>query len=314
MIPSLALLAALGLLDARAALPEMPAQAPKAFLVRELPRLAQAATPLPEGRVLREWMRLLEGFPEHAAFLKDHGLSLRIAGKDERKMGGNSFEYSFGTVYANRAVLAKVWESLSGQGASPEVLAAKSLPFIVHEIRHAITEAEIEKACGAPLSFASIEYEALSFADQAKAYSTLESKHPELAKYDAGVYDSMDKMFAEDLASGIDTLALRVSLFYKGPSVLSTPDADLLAGSAKAASAFGRDLEKVRGYKKLLAGSPSEEDRGRMQGFLNSVPYEDQISEMLGKAEGVQAFFSDPSRGEKLRAYYLSRLQALQAR
>lgn len=240
-----------------------------------------------QGEIAAAWRAGLAALPatrSHSEALASGRIPAVFVDPEAAALGGLIGEYRGGKVLFNALTLAWCRQELLSQKAAakdvPGLIAAKTLPYLAHELRHGLT-AQLRRSEGLSLDASLVEEEALGYADWMKVYAEVSAKRPELRRYEWPLQDP-DPAQLKAWSGGIDAIdaSLR-GLMPSFPSIFRDSREDLLAY-------YG----KVRDYCRAAPGA------------------EDCAGGVPGMVESALKFFSDAGRWERLRSLYAALYRA----
>jgi hypothetical protein len=237
---------------------------------------------------------------EQAAFIGSDASRFVPADFKEKNFGDSLAVYEDGRIFINERFLARWARELKSQGVEDsslnEALAAATVHAVAHEVRHAITDREVEALAGMRLSEPLLEDEVVCSFEQVLARREALARWPELARLKLSVLDKVDSVLEEGAASGLVGMRMFVESSYAVNgvrSVLKTPREILLKH-------YREDLDK---FEALLSRGPAA-----------GGPSPRALRGLVKRVRATIEFFSDEGRYEKVKEFYKSRFQELEGR
>ncbi|MBI3505211.1 MAG: hypothetical protein HY059_10235 [Proteobacteria bacterium] len=237
----------------------------------------------------RAWaadLAALESTREHAAFLKERGVPIRIVYPAERRMAAGQFaEHDRGAVYVSGLLVDSAAGSLEYQdvprGRVAAVLSRRTVQIVAHELRHAMNAAAVERRAGMAFRGALIEDEASAYLDQAKVRAEASRRWPDSDFYYLPGISEQDEELAKAVRAGTAELERKVAEIHGVRSLREFTDEALAAHFARRRA----ELEEA------IRATGSAGDA--------------YAEAALEKARAVDEFLSSPRRIAILRDYYL---------
>lgn len=260
--------------------------------------------------VQRAWFGMLssiEGLREHGEFLGSGRVRISIEENDFPGLQNALAVYSSGRLRIKRQLLDEGKKALLKQGVEPkdlcDALAARTLPLVVHELRHGITDRQVREAVGLPFQAALIESEVLAYADQLRAVHILRRLRPELFRYDLRWISGRESLLESAWKNGIDG-AVRVDGLDKYVRSFCTAPSVLTDGRESVLAYYRSEVEDSRSLVADWGVLPAD------------APERDQLlfawsQEHLKTVEEAEALYSDAGRHEKLRAFFAAAYEGL---
>jgi len=269
-----------------------------------------------EERTIAFWLlglRELRSTREHAEYLERRPLPVRLVGSDKLRA---AFAARLpGEIWVNWHELSRMRKKLLEQGVAPaevdEFMAMKTLPAVVHELRHAMTAEQVLRSAGAPFDFPLVEDELLSYADQARVLEELRQTHPRVAgavteTSDETVQQGLMEAWPKGLASMRDFVR---DAYPAVPSVLESSDEDLGSYYGKEARRYAAKLDEIARLKARVVAAASERERFNLERDLARLGPEEEWREYRDNSEEARRYFSDPRRTAGMRDYYDGKLR-----
>jgi hypothetical protein len=276
--------------------PDEAPEAPKAGPVQD----PEALTDAEIAALKSQWVEQMRSMDEtwaHGTFLKAGRMSLDVVDPWHFGLRKALAGYSEDHIRVNRDFLNLAKKSLLSQGVGREslveVLAAKTLSLIVHEVRHGLTARGIRKATGMEFKCGLIEDEVLAYMDKLRAINALSRKRPGLASYKIPWERTSEKNIKFFGRKGIDAVDGYVREFSKVDSVFTSSREDMIADY--------RDIEnEFQGIVKDLTETGASQDLEGAELLTNA-------SEVVARTAASIEFLSDPARFEALKAFFKAR-------
>ncbi|MBI5596754.1 MAG: hypothetical protein HY928_11745 [Elusimicrobia bacterium] len=258
------------------------------------------------------WRRMLKtqpGLRESYRFVESQQrVDLRFPGGGEGFGEATIAIYNEGLVRINRRWLGKGGAALEAKGVPyakvPEILAWKALPVLVHELRHGITEGEMQAELGKVCGDYVVEDEVVAFRDQVAAIKYLLSLR--LPAFHDALFVDTDHASASILQSwelGPDAYLQDIRERYdRKLSAMTTPRAELLEASRTL-------IEEARGNLALWRGKDPAA-RAQLKAEFGPDPLP-RLKERMRHEEDCLAVFSDDELYERWVRFFSERVEAV---
>lgn len=253
----------------------------------------------------------LKGAREHLAFVKRHGIDLKVVRPDDENLPEGaigSYVEKDRTMYISEDELMSGVRELRDAGAPeeriPGIMAWKFLTTVIHEIRHAITRRRMFERTGLRVRMNPLEAEYLSFLDEARVFREAASARPELWADPSRILEveRTSGRVLQELDRNVDSLKEMVRDLYEGkPSVLETPREKLLERYRRLRAGLEAKAEA------LLASDPQSIQDPEVKADL--AEYAWTVAESLELYREILAVLADPAAFEKYRKFYADELE-----
>lgn len=277
-----------------------------------------------EEELIADWKKELQEHAStrlHAKFMHERKVPIKVS--DD--LGGSLTSafyaaYEADGVHVSRLALMEMASQLRRQGVPEKdvasVLAAKTFPLIVHELRHGLDDDALKAGHGIRFESGYVENELSAYADEILVLKGLEKKNLLLWWDEAYALPQVDANYKELReswdSSGLDGLRRYIDRQYKVPSILSS-DREYLARTYKGwEDMMAKSLGQVRARERALEAVADPEERARNADTLRRLKitvgnFERDLAR-LGNSLDV---LEDPRKYAELRDYYVRRLESV---
>lgn len=259
-------------------------------------------------------LKRLEATREHARFVLRRRVELYITDSDAHMNPGAfaSYNLQYKVMYMDKDRLMNGAMELKEMGFRTDeigdILAWKTLPIIVHELTHAMTDARSEKNLGVRFLLTVLEDELICFFDELLALQELFGQRPVL--WHRGMILDIDRVHADMLlAWKKDEAALRRHvrrLYPHLPSLETASRGELLEHARAFTEAAMEDLQKVRRTRRKCAKSKGSEGCASAAELARS---ERVYRERLRWGKGTERFLSTEEGLDRVREFYSAEVE-----
>lgn len=273
----------------------------------------------PQDKIRKHWLAFIKNghsTKEHLKFMEDNKVDIKIV----QSIPGSSMSsfyalYEDGNIYVSQAMIDEVTAAIKKQnwGYSEdrllEVIAQKTADLVVHEIRHAITDKELQALLKTKFPLPLEEDELLAYHDQSRAIADFQDPFF-LTDVRTEALDQMQtQLYSAYINSSPEGIKSYIRQWNPVNSILSKQE-DLLKWFSSNQKMMNNGLEKLQQRLKEIRSAPSNGRSTELsQEEANLVRTETDYIRNLETIKIAQTMIGDSEKFAIIQNFYQAKLK-----